>query len=65
MLYTTGIKIDKKNQQEGLTLVELMVAMAIIAVLATAGLAAYSDYIKKGRDSARLDIAHKVQTTVT
>jgi len=35
-----------------------MVVMAIIAILATAGLAAYTGYIKKARDATRIaDIA--------
>ncbi|MEI6711649.1 MAG: prepilin-type N-terminal cleavage/methylation domain-containing protein [bacterium] len=32
----------KESEQSGFTLIELMVVMAIIAILATAGLSAYS-----------------------
>jgi len=46
------------KKQSGFTLIELMVVMAIIAILATAGLAAYTGYIKKARDTTRIaDIA--------
>ncbi len=45
------------KKQKAFTLIELMVVMAIIAILATAGLSAYSGYIKKGRDTARAQIA--------
>ena len=42
------------KKQSGFTLIELMVVMAIIAILATAGLAAYTGYIKKARDTTRI-----------
>ncbi len=38
----------------GFTLIELMVVMAIIAILTTAGLSAYTGYIKKARDAVRI-----------
>jgi type IV pilus assembly protein PilA len=52
------------KKQSGFTLIELMVVMAIIAILATAGLTAYSNYRKKARDTARLQIARQVMTKV-
>jgi prepilin-type N-terminal cleavage/methylation domain-containing protein len=52
------------KKQKGFTLIELMVVMAIIAILATAGLSAYTNYIKNARDSARLSIASQVETAV-
>jgi len=52
------------KKQRAFTLVELMVVMAIIAILATAGISAYANYIKNARDSARLSIASQVETAV-
>ena len=46
------------KKQSGFTLIELMVVMAIIAILATAGLSAYTGYLKKARDATRIaDVA--------
>jgi type IV pilus assembly protein PilA len=42
------------KKQSAFTLVELMVVMAIIAILATAGLSAYTGYLKKARDTTRI-----------
>ena len=41
-----------------------MVVMAIIAILATAGLSAYTGYIKKARDTTRAQIARGINTLV-
>jgi len=38
----------------GFSLIELMIVIAIIAILSVVGLAAYSGYIKKARDTNRL-----------
>jgi prepilin-type N-terminal cleavage/methylation domain-containing protein len=35
------------KRKKAFTLIELMIAMAIIAILATAGIQAYTDYVKK------------------
>lgn len=37
-----------------------MVVMAIIAILATAGLSAYTGYLRKARDSVREQDMHKI-----
>ena len=39
--------------QKGFTLVELMVVMAIIAILSTAGISQYGRFIKSARDTTR------------
>ena len=47
------------KKRAGFTLIELMIVMAIIAILAVSGLAAYTGYIKKARDTVRItDIAN-------
>jgi prepilin-type N-terminal cleavage/methylation domain-containing protein len=52
------------KKRSGFTLIELMVVMAIIAILATAGLTAYSNYLKKARDSSRALVARQILTAV-
>ncbi len=52
------------KKHSGFTLIELMVVMAIIAILATVGLSAYTGYIQKGRDTARIDIARTIELAV-
>jgi len=52
------------KKQSGFTLIELMVVMAIIAILATAGLAAYTGYIKKARDTTRIADLRALNTVV-
>lgn len=48
----------------GFTLVELMVVMAIIAILATAGITAYGGYIKTARDTTRLADVKAIETII-
>jgi prepilin-type N-terminal cleavage/methylation domain-containing protein len=42
------------KNQKGFTLVELMVVLAIIAILSTAGISQYGRFIKSARDTTRL-----------
>jgi len=52
------------KKQSGFTLIELMVVMAIIAILATAGLSAYTGYIKKARDAKRMADITAINTII-
>lgn len=50
--------------KKGFTLVELMVVMAIIAILATAGISSYGSYIKRARDTARFADLKAIETAL-
>ena len=52
------------KRQKGFTLVELMVVMAIIAILATAGISSYGSYIKRARDTARFSDLKAIETAL-
>ena len=44
----------KTLKTKGFTLIELLVVITIIGILATGGVAVYSSYIQKARDTTRI-----------
>jgi type IV pilus assembly protein PilA len=55
----------KKQMQQGFTLIELMIVVAIIGILAAIAIPAYQDYTVRAKVSEVLTVASKDRTSVS
>lgn len=55
----------RRNVQQGFTLIELMIVVAIIGILAAVALPAYQDYTKRAKVTELILAASACRTTIT
>jgi type IV pilus assembly protein PilA len=63
-VYSTGVNMFKKVQQ-GFTLIELMIVVAIIGILAAIAIPAYQDYTIRAKVTEGIGLADAVKTSVS
>ncbi|PKH05081.1 prepilin-type N-terminal cleavage/methylation domain-containing protein [Moritella sp. Urea-trap-13] len=58
------MRVQQKAQQQGFTLIELMIVVAIVAILAGVGLPAYQNYTKRAEFSEVIAATGPIKTAV-